>query len=178
MIVVRGREVLTGVSHLFPPWYPCQLASDQRLALSLRPERNVRRDLEKKDCKVLALNFKSFGFSSLRSLRKPTTTSTNLSPIPARQRCPSLGEGVVDERKEIRIWIDCACDCDWEDSEPKPILVFSRSDLERKCLSSGFGDPRGKRPCELIPRVQTWKEPPCPGCALWGQQTWGNSWSL
>ena len=33
-------------------------------------------------------------------------------------------------------------------------------------ISSGFGDPREKRPCELIPRVQTWKEPPCPGCAL------------
>ena len=105
-----------------------KIISDQSLALSLRPRRNIRRDLENKDCKVSALNFKSLGFSSLRSLRKPTTTSTNSSPTPTRQRCPRLGQGVVDERKEIRVWIDCG----WEDSEPKPILLFSGSDLERK----------------------------------------------
>ena len=105
-----------------------KIISDQSLALSLRPRRNIRRDLENKHCKVSALNFKSLGFSSLRSLRKPTIASTNSSPTPTRQRCPRLGQGVVDERKERRVWIDCA----WEDSEPKPILLFSGSDLERK----------------------------------------------
>lgn len=71
--------------------------------MSPRLGRSVRNELENKDSKVSALNFKSLGFGYYRSLRKSARTSTTLSPTPTRQRCPRLGEAVVDERKETRV---------------------------------------------------------------------------
>ena len=129
MNAVRGCEVLTGVSHLFPPWCFCQLASDQSLALSLRPGRNIRRDLENKDCKVSALTFKSFGFSSLRSLRKPTTTSTNSSlTVVEKILNPSLS-----------------------------LYFLGQTWRGNTNISSGFGDPREKRPVSWFPQFRLGK---------------------
>lgn len=155
MNVVRGGEVLTGVLHLFPPQCSCQLARDQNLALSPRLGRSVRNELENKDSKVSALNFKSLGFGYYRSLRKSARTSTTSSPTPTRQRCPRLGEGVVDERKETRVWTDCAHDGCWGEgglwTQAYPCISWARPGEETPISPVGLVAPEQSDPVSWFP---------------------------